>query len=695
MTVLVTGATGNVGSHAVRELLRRGASVRAFVRDESRARALWGSDVQLAVGDFADAASVRRAMEGIDRLLLSSADGPDKVVHETTVIDAAAGSGIELIVKVSTNMAQVGSPLPAFDWNGRIEQHLTQSRIPYVRLHSAFYMSNLLATADQVRQTGKLVAPAAQGRLAMIDPADIGAVAAEILTTEGHAGATYVLTGPEAITYEDVAAELSAITGRRIEFIDVPESVAEEHLTASGVPAWLVSHVTGAFRLIRSDAMATTTTTVHDLLGREPRSFSEFVRDHSGAFVDQRSVARREPSVHGDRSASYDAIVVGARCAGSPTAMLLARQGYRVLVVDRATFPSDTISSHVLQPTAVAALSRWGLLNQLLATGCPPMHTYVFDFGPVVITGSPGKEPFSSAYCPRRTILDNLLVEGAAEAGAEIREAFTVDEIVFELGRVIGIRGRSSNGARVTEHAQVIVGADGWHSVVADAVQPERYHEKPPLLAAYYSYWSGLPMDGRFEIYIRPDFGFGAASTHDGLTLIIGGWSYAEYAEKKRDVDGNFLEMIDGVPAFAERFHGARREARYLGAALPNYFRKPYGPGWVLVGDAGYIKDSITAQGITDAFHDAERCAHAIDSYLSATSSFADAMDIYQRLRDQHALPMYELTCQAASLQPPSQEVQQLLAAIQHDQVAMDRFVQMNTGTITPAEFFSTVVPQP
>jgi flavin-dependent dehydrogenase len=402
-----------------------------------------------------------------------------------------------------------------------------------------------------------------------------------------------------------------------------------------------------------------------------------------------------EPLRQVDRNARYDAIVVGARCAGSPTAMLLARKGYRVLVVDRATFPSDTISSHVLQPTAVAALSRWGLLNQLLATGCPPVHTYVYDFGPVVITGSPGKDQFPSAYCPRRTILDKLLVDAAAAAGAEIREAFTVEEIVFEEGRVVGVRGRSSTGARVTEHAKVVIGADGWHSVIADAVQPERYHEKPALLAAYYSYWSGLPMDGRFEIYIRPDCGFGATATHDGLTLIIGGWPYAEYDEKKRDIDGHFLKMIDLVPAFAERLQKARREARYLGAALPNYFRKPYGPGWVLVGDAGYIKDSITAQGITDAFHDAERCAHAIDRYLSDASSFDGAMDAYQRVRDQHALPMYELTCQAASLQPPPLEMQQLLTAIQHDRAAMDRFVQMNTGTITPAEFFSTVVPQP
>src|SRR3954454_23285739 len=127
----------------------------------------------------------------------------------------------------------------------------------------------------------------------------------------------------------------------------------------------------------------------------------------------------------------YDAIVVGARCAGSPTAMLLARKGYRILVVDRATFPSDTLSTHVLQPLAVSALERWGLAARLVATGCPPIHTYSFDFGPFTLAGAPGTGDAPVAYCPRRIVLDKLLVDAAAESGAEIREAFTVDEVLF------------------------------------------------------------------------------------------------------------------------------------------------------------------------------------------------------------------------------------------------------------------------
>lgn len=388
---------------------------------------------------------------------------------------------------------------------------------------------------------------------------------------------------------------------------------------------------------------------------------------------------------------TYDAIIVGARCAGSSTAMRLARKGYRVLVVDRAMFPSDTVSTHVLQPLAVAALARWGLIDRLTATGCPPIHTYTFDFGPFTISGAPGTKDTPVAYCPRRTVLDKLLVDAAAEAGAEIREGFAVEEILIEDGRVVGIKGRSKGAATVTERAQVIVGADGRYSLMAEAVRPEQYNEKPPLLAAYYTYWSGLPMDGRFETYIRPHRGFAAAPTHNGLTLTVEGWPYSEFETNKKDVEGNFLKSFDLAPEFADRVRGAKREAPFAGAAVSNFFRKPYGPGWALVGDAGYNRDPITAQGITDAFRDAERCAIALDQAFTGARSFDEAMSEYQRDRDEHVLPMYEFTCQLATLQPPPPEMQQLLGAIHGNQKAMDGFAQMNAGTISPAEFGAIV----
>src|SRR4029453_1625314 len=157
----------------------------------------------------------------------------------------------------------------------------------------------------------------------------------------------------------------------------------------------------------------------------------------------------------------YDVIVVGARCAGSPTAMLLTRKGYRVLVVDRATFPSDTISTHMVHPPGVAALAEGGLLERITATGCPAIGTYTFDFGPLTISGSPGTQDSPAAYCPRRTVLDKILVDAASEAGAEIREGFTVEEVVTEGDRVSGIKGRSKSGAAMTEGARVVIGASG------------------------------------------------------------------------------------------------------------------------------------------------------------------------------------------------------------------------------------------
>ena len=386
---------------------------------------------------------------------------------------------------------------------------------------------------------------------------------------------------------------------------------------------------------------------------------------------------------------AYDAIVVGARCAGSPTAMLLARNGYRVLLVDRATFPSDTVSTHMIHPPGVAALARWGLLDRVVATGCPPVDTYEFDFGPFTISGRPATPEAPIAYAPRRTVLDALLVDAAAEAGVEVREQFTVESLVFEHGRVVGVRGHERGGPAVTERASVVVGADGRYSFVADAVDAEEYDQKPKLLAAYYSYWSELPLDGRFGNWIRPNRGFAAWPTNDDLTLVIAGWPYREFEANRNDVEANFQATIDLAPVFAERLRAATREERYVGAAVRGYFRKPYGPGWALVGDAGYNKDFITAQGISDAFRDAELCAAALDQAFSETRSFEDALVEYQSTRDAHVLAMYELTAEFASLEPASAELQQVLAAVHGNQTAMDDFARVIAGMTSPAEFFS------
>ena len=388
-------------------------------------------------------------------------------------------------------------------------------------------------------------------------------------------------------------------------------------------------------------------------------------------------------------SNTYDVIVVGSRCAGSPTAMLLARRGYRVLLVDRATFPSDTISTHVVHPLAVAALRKWGLADAVAATGCPPIATYGFDFGTFMLAGAPGTADEPLAYCPRRIVLDKLLLDAAGAAGAEIRLGFVVEDIVAEDGRVVGIRGRSQQGTSVTERAAVVVGADGRNSIVADAVRAQKYNERPALLAPYYMYCSGLPMDGRYETYMLRNRGLAAAPTHDGLTIVIAAWPYNEFAANRHDLEGSVLKVLELAPEFAERVRAAKRETRLFGMPTPNYFRKPFGPGWALVGDAGYIRDPITAQGILDAFRDAEACALALDQAFAGASSYEDAMGNYQQARDSSVMSMYEFTCRFATLQPPTPEMRQLLRAMRGNQQAMDGFARMNAGTVSPAEFLA------
>ena len=270
-----------------------------------------------------------------------------------------------------------------------------------------------------------------------------------------------------------------------------------------------------------------------------------------------------------------------------------------------------------------------------------------------------------------------------------MREGFTVDEVVVEDGRVTGIRGHGRAGQTVTERARVVVGADGRALPGRPGGAARAVPREAAAAVRYYSYWSGLPMDGRFEIYVRPTRAFAAWPTNDDLTLVIGGWPFAEFEANKRDIEGNFLKMFELAPEFAERIRGATREARFVGTAVPNFFRKPFGPGWALVGDAGYNKDFITAQGIQDAFRDAELCATALDQAFAGARRFDEAMAGYQSTRDEHVLPMYEFTCQLATLEPPPPELQQLLGAMHGNQEAMDGFARVNAGVTSPAEFFA------
>ena len=279
----------------------------------------------------------------------------------------------------------------------------------------------------------------------------------------------------------------------------------------------------------------------------------------------------------------YDAIVVGARCSGSPTAMLLSRKGYRVLLVDQAGFPSDTLSTHYIHQPGVARLKRWGLLDGVAASNCPPVRQQLFDVGPFALRGTPPPaNGVADGYAPRRTILDQILVQAAAKAGAEVRERFTVNELLTDGERITGIRGHAVGGATVSEEARIVIGADGLHSRVARSVHAPTYDVRPTYTCAYYTYWSDFPVAGA-ELYPRTDRMLIASSTNDEQTLVIIYWPVADFHAIRADIEGNFLKALDLAPALAERARAGRRSERFRGTAdLRNFFRRPHGPGWAL-----------------------------------------------------------------------------------------------------------------
>jgi len=387
----------------------------------------------------------------------------------------------------------------------------------------------------------------------------------------------------------------------------------------------------------------------------------------------------------------FDAIVVGGRVAGSATAMLLARKGMRVLVVDRASFPSDTLSTHQIQVPGVALLRRWGLLAAIAASGAPPARRVRFEQDGMVIEGSfPEFRGADAVYSPRRTVLDGILLDAARAAGAEVRERFIVEDLVAEDGRVAGIRGAGKNGGpAVTERAHIVIGADGKHSMVATRAGAEAYRERPAMTAGFYSYWEGVPLGGG-ELYGGERRAVGAWPTNDGLTMTFAALPIDEFDGARRDAEGALLAALDASGDLGERVRAGRRVERIRGTSdLPNRFRRPHGPGWALVGDAGLVMDPVTGQGIGHALADAELVADAVEAGLGGREPLRDALAGYQRRRDAERSPMYEQTLDVASFARPAEATAVLLGALAGNPEQTTRFLGVITGTMSGKEFFS------
>lgn len=354
----------------------------------------------------------------------------------------------------------------------------------------------------------------------------------------------------------------------------------------------------------------------------------------------------------------YDAVIVGARAAGAATAMLLARRGLRILLVDAGTYGSDTLSTHALMRAAVLQLSRWGVLPCLELEGTPRIHRTVFHYqDEVVAVPIKPKDGVPALFAPRRTVLDRVLVDAAVEAGAEVRHRVRLVDIVkSRAGRVEGVVLQAADGEGVEVRADVVVGADGIRSTTARLVGAPVTRWGRYASATLYGYWQDLPGDA-YHWYWSSGAAAGEIPTDGGLTLLFASISAQRFAARARTgVEAAYRSLLaEAAPELAERLSRARLTGSLSGfPGQPGFVRRPWGAGWALVGDAAYFRDPATAHGISDALRDAELLANAL------AEGGEKALSRYEATRDALATPFFELTDRIASFEWDTPELKSL-----------------------------------
>lgn len=357
----------------------------------------------------------------------------------------------------------------------------------------------------------------------------------------------------------------------------------------------------------------------------------------------------------------YDAIIAGARCAGAATAMLLARRGLRVLVVDRSSYGADTISTHALMRGAVMQLARWGVLDAIKAEGSQPVTRATFHYGDEAVTVPirPG-DGVDALYAPKRTVLDPVLVDAARDWGAEVRYGVTLTGLIRSAdGRVRGAALQDRAGAVSEVSAGLVIGADGVRSTVASLAGAETLVEGKAAAGVIFGYFAGLPNEG-YRWFYRPGMTAGAIPTSDGETCVFLALPAATLRDGTARPDERFRA---GLAAIDGRLAGQVARAAPVGrlrlfGGVRGYLRRATGPGWALVGDAGYFKDPVTAHGITDAFRDAELLTRAV------ASGTDQALEDYGYLRDALSLPLFEVTDAVAALDWNLEELKARLAGL-------------------------------
>ena len=287
--ILVTGATGHVGSELVRLLAEQGAPARALVQLPDKAAPIQRLGLEVAVGDFEQPDTLEAAMVGCDHLYLVSPPSPRQPEQERNVIDAAKRAGVSHVVKQTVQGADPDASMAFSRWHGQVEQHLVQSGLAHTVLQPHSFMQNFLLSAQPVADQGALYGMTGAGRTSYIDTRDIAAVAAQVLTSPGHQGQRYTLTGPEALSAAEVAERLSAATGRQVRYVDLPADAFAQALAGAGMPGWLVDAVIEGNTLLAAGDQATVTDEVARVTGRPPRTFDQFATDHRAAFGGQPS----------------------------------------------------------------------------------------------------------------------------------------------------------------------------------------------------------------------------------------------------------------------------------------------------------------------------------------------------------------------------------------------------------------------
>ncbi|WP_210589235.1 NAD(P)/FAD-dependent oxidoreductase [Streptomyces sp. GESEQ-35] len=383
---------------------------------------------------------------------------------------------------------------------------------------------------------------------------------------------------------------------------------------------------------------------------------------------------------------TYDVVVVGARVAGSPTAMLLARAGYRVLLLERARFPRDTLSTLLIHQPGVALLKRWGVLPAVVDTGCPPIERASYTVADVRLEGcSWAVDGVRAAFAPRRYLLDSVLAQAAVDAGAEFRDDSTVLGLTFDGDRVTGVRVRSGP-TEYTVRAGLVVGADGMRSTVAAKVGAPIEIEDPTLSCAYYTYWSDLPQ--RFRLHEAPGSWVGTIPTNDGATLVGAYFPQDRFKQLRGDGLAALLGAVEHTaPQLREEMAGGRMLERLHGTGdQRNFFRKATGPGWVLVGDAGHHKDSITARGITDAFRQVQLLVDCVGDALHDPQRLGRALDSFAAQRHDLLITDYRNTLGTAALATGRHQIA-LLRAISSSPELTDRYFAAMSGACPADEF--------